>query len=146
VDKVGAKVVASRMRLSPALVYKWCQRPADEDCPDASGSRNPLDRVREIYEMTGEDALVGWLCRQAGGFLVKNGPYKEDVGTSALHLTQQMIKEFSEVLEAVSDSVADDDVSVDDARRIRKEWEELKCIAEGFVVACERGRLSEGPP
>ena len=96
--------------------------------------------MRQIHELTGEDAVIGWLCRHAGGFLVKNPTDHKDIDESVLHVTQSMVKEFSEVLQAVSESVADGKgVDAEEAERIRDEWEELKSVGESFVVACERG-------
>src|SRR4051812_5698319 len=33
VDEPGVKAVAAALKVSPALVYKWCEPPADEDDP-----------------------------------------------------------------------------------------------------------------
>jgi hypothetical protein len=54
--------------------------------------------------------------------------------------TQAILKEFSELLEAVSESIENGNaISPTEARRIRKEWEDLKSLTEGFVYACEQG-------
>ena len=41
-ETVGVKALAGELRLSPALVYKWCQL-ADRDDPEA-------DRIRRSWE------------------------------------------------------------------------------------------------
>jgi len=46
VEEPGVKAVAAALKVSPALVYKWCEPPASTDDPDQSGAKNPLDRVR----------------------------------------------------------------------------------------------------
>ena len=46
IDEPGVKAVAARLRVSAALVYKWCEPQPDSEDPDQSGARNPLDRVR----------------------------------------------------------------------------------------------------
>ena len=51
VDEPGVKAVAAALKVSPALVYKWCEPPADAHDPDQSGAKNPLDRVREIIPL-----------------------------------------------------------------------------------------------
>src|SRR5437773_2526873 len=56
-EKVGVKALAAELHLSPALIYKWCE-PPDIDDPDASGARNPLDRLRDIVRLTGHVAVV----------------------------------------------------------------------------------------
>jgi hypothetical protein len=51
--------------------------------------------------------------------------------------TQRMLKEFSDVLQAMTSAFLDGHVSNDEAALIRREWEELLPIAEGLVRACE---------
>ena len=132
----GVKKVASDLKLSPSLVYKWCQ---PKDTEDASGAENPLDRVLQIVELTGDDGPLQWLCQARGGFFVSN-PDPESVPTPVLLATQKLLREFSDLLEAVSHSVSGDSkIDGAEAKRIRHEWEELKCLAEQFVHACERG-------
>src|SRR3954466_4922956 len=72
VDEPGVKAVAAALKVSPALVYKWCEPPAEADDPEQSGAKNPLDRVREMYELTKDIRLVRFLCNEAGGFFVAN--------------------------------------------------------------------------
>src|SRR5262245_5170320 len=70
-ERVGVKLLASQLRVSTALVYKWCEEAVADD-PDASGTRNPLDRLRQIVQLTKDIGVVMWLCHQAGGFFVNN--------------------------------------------------------------------------
>lgn len=139
-EVVGVKALAGVLRLSPALIYKWCQE-ADPGDPDLSGTRNPLDRIREIVRVTGHTPVVSWLCHEAGGFFVHN-PEDEckDIDGDLLQSTQHLVLAFSGLLREVSESVADDGaIEPDEADRIRLDWENLKTTAETFVVACERG-------
>lgn len=139
-EVVGVKALASELRLSPALVYKWCQE-ADPLDPDASGARNPLDRLRDILKITNHVPVVSWLCHEAGGFFVHNPEARcSDIDTDLLQSTQHVIQAFSTMLREISESVADDGaIAADEADRIRMLWERLKTTAETFVVACERG-------
>lgn len=139
-EKVGVKALAAELKLSPALIYKWCE-PPDFDDPEASGARNPLDRLRDIVRKTGHIPLVNWLCHQAGGFFVHNAePVSKDIDSDLLQSTQHLVQAFSELLNEVSASVANDGaINPDEAGRIRLDWEMLKTTAESFVVACERG-------
>lgn len=144
-DRVGVKALAAALKLSPALVYKWCQpfNPADIE---TSGARNPLDRLLEIARVTEDMEVVNWLCQQRGGFFTPNAHVNPaDHRTDLLLGTQQLVKEFSDMLEEVSRSVADDGViEPDEAARIRQHWETLKRVAESFVVCGEQGRFQ--PP
>jgi len=138
-EKVGVKVLARELRLSPALVYKWCEAPDDKDAEN-SGTRNPLDRLGEIVKLTGYMPVVSWLCHEAGGFFVKNPrPRSKDPTSDLLTGTQQMVQGFSRLLEEVSRSADDNEINAAEADRIRESWERLKTTAETFVVACERG-------
>lgn len=143
-DRVGVKSLASQLRLSPALIYKWCQE-ADPKDPDASGARNPLDRLSDIVSVTGDHGPVQWLCHEAGGFFVPNptGPAATPA-EQLLRATQRMVHEFSELLTAVSESMADDSqITPDESDRIRAQWEALKSVCEGFVIACESGQFMD---
>lgn len=147
-DRIGVKALAAQLKLSPALVYKWCQ-PWDASDPDSSGARNPLDRLADVLEVTGDVEVVNWLCQKAGGFFTPNPRVDpRHVDTDLLMSTQRLVKEFSDMLEEVSRSIADDGmISSPEAERIRRHWETLKRVAETFVVSCEAGLFNhfQGP-
>lgn len=140
VDKVGAKMLASKLGVSTALVYKWCQESPLDD-PDASGARNPLDRLKDIFEITRDPRVINWLCHVAGGFFAANpdfAPHERE--EQVLEMTQSVVQEFGELLTQVSKSYHNDgQITRDEAGAIRQCWESLKTQAETFVVACERG-------
>ena len=138
VHDVGAKAVAADMSLSSSLVYKWCE---PKKKPEGAGADNPLDRLEKLCRITGDTGPIKWLCRSADGFFVPNpNPDMAREPASLLHVTQKILKEFSEMLSTVSDSVTNDGcVDPAESRRIRKEWEDLKGVAESFVTACEQG-------
>ncbi len=139
-DGIGVKALAAKLRLSPALIYKWCQQ-ADPKDPDASGARKPLDRLRDIVSATGSTDVVNWLCHEAGGFYVSNPRVPQaDIDTELLVNTQRLVEEFSRLLSTVTRSIEDDGrIDPTEADRIRRAWEKLKGTAETFTVACERG-------
>lgn len=143
-EKVGVKALAAELRLSPAMVYKWCEE-ASADEPDASGARNPLDRIRDIVRFTGHTQVVHWLCEQADGFFVENPTVRtERVGGALLLETQSLVQAFSKLLDEVSRSADDAHISAAEADRIRDSWGKLKSTGEAFVVACERGLFLRG--
>jgi len=142
VDEPGVKAVAAALKVSAALVYKWCEPPAQADDPDQSGAKNPLDRAKELYQLTKDIRLVRWLCNEAGGFYMANptveSPSNHDENIFAE--TRSMVREFSELLDAVTASYEGDrTIDVDEADKIRQRWEDLKACVERFVVSCERG-------
>lgn len=135
----GVKAVAAEMNLSTSLVYKWCK----ESSPDDWGAQNPLDRILKIVQITDNTAPIHWLCQAVDGFFVENPARGATQDTPFLQATQKMLAEFSEMLQAVSESYGNDSsIDAQEAERIRHEWEELKTLAEQFVVACERGGYS----
>jgi hypothetical protein len=144
-EKVGVKALAAKLNLSTALVYKWCQESARDD-PHGSGALNPLDRLREIYEITRDDRLINWLCVVADGTFVRNpavepGQHEEQL----LGTTQRVVEEFGQLLSTVSRSIENDGrITQQEADAIRQSWERLKAIAETFVLACEKGMYGSG--
>src|SRR5262245_32245641 len=139
-EKVGVKAMAAKLNLSSALVYKWCQESAKDD-PSASGARNPLDRLKEIYDITQDPRVINWMCSAADGFFVKNPTaVPGSIESHLLGTTQRVVEDFGEMLTAVSRSIENDgQITPEEADRIRQCWESLKTEAECFVVACERG-------
>ena len=144
VDEPGVKAVAAALKVSPALVYKWCEAPADVAEPDQSGAKNPLDRVREMYELTKDIRLIRFLCNEAGGFFVANPvpDLRKSMDETVFSQTRVMVRDFSELLEAVTESVEDDSlIDLNEADTIRQKWEDLKACVEKFTVACEKGHF-----
>jgi hypothetical protein len=142
VDEPGVKAVAAALRVSPALVYKWCEPPADEDDPEQSGAKNPLDRVRELYLQTKDIHLIRWLCNEAGGFFVNNPvpELRKSLDENIFSESRGMVREFSELLDTITESVEDKPgIDTDEADQIRQKWEDLKACVERFVISCEKG-------
>jgi hypothetical protein len=131
---VGVKSVAHDMNLSASLIYKWAQGEYNVGSAD-----NPLDRIIKLHKLTGDDNIIQWVCNSAGGFFVKNieveGMHSEELFKS----TQSILKEFSEMLAAITDSKLDGEITGNEAESIRKEWEDLKSVTEQFVISCENG-------
>ncbi len=147
VEGIGVKALAAHLKLSPALIYKWCQ-PHDPNDPDAGGARNPLDRLADIHEATNDPEVINWICHRAGGFFAPNPSIDGRAFEAELLVgTQRLVKEFSDMLEEVSRSVANDGrIEADEAGRIRRHWETLKRVAETFVTAAELGKFRKGSP
>ena len=149
VDEPGVKAVAAALKVSPALVYKWCEPPAGEDDPEQSGAKNPLDRVREMYLLTKDIRLIRWLCNEAGGFFVSNPvpEIRKSLDEQIFTETRSMVREFSELLDTVTESVEDEPgIDAEEADQIRQKWEDLKACLEKFVIRCEKGYFNVKPP
>ena len=101
-----------------------------------------------MYLKTQDIRLVRWLCNEAGGFYVSN-PVPEVRKTpeeTIFNQTKDMVREFSELLETVTESVEDDSkIDAREADTIRQKWEDLKACVEKFVIGCERGHFGQPP-
>lgn len=135
VNRKGAKEIAQSLRISLPLLYKWCQEKATKD-NDRNGSLNPLDRVKTLIESTGDPEILQWLCQGAGGFFTKNPQEKDPI--HPLEDAQRILKEFSDLLGALSKAVADSQINPGEAKSIRKEWEDVKIQGEGLARAYEQ--------
>jgi hypothetical protein len=138
VQSIGVKSIAYDMGLSTSLLYKWLQSEHNNGT-----ALNPLDRVMELHQLTGNDNLIQWVCNRAGGFFVKNIQVEGEHGKQLFECTQSILKEFSEMLTAITESNADGVVTKQEAEDIRKEWEDLKSVTESFIVSCENGNYKE---
>lgn len=141
IGDLGVKSVAAELGLSTSLIYKWCQ---PTDGKDASGADNPLDRLARIVELTQDTGPVVWLCQQADGYFVPNVPTREDDAVPLLHMTREIVRKFSDLLDVLTESVENDgQIDLVEAGNIRAEWEELKSVSESFVALCEKGAYAE---
>ena len=138
----SVQIIARDMNLSPSTVYKWAEAP---DTGSASGIPNPLDRALSLYKATGDPRLIHWLCEQTGGFYVGNTVPAEK-GKTPQRLapaTSKVVKQFADLLSTVASAASDSKITEREARSIRREWEKLKRVAEGYVQCCEKGNFKK---
>ena len=134
-EKTSPKAIAAELGVSLSLVYKWAQ----EQSESGSGSRNPLDRIIEIVNLTGDLRIVEWLCHRTGGYFVRNPDSACEEGFEVLPATSEILDQFSQLLQRISEAAIDNSITSDEAEEIRHHWDRLKCYAEGFVRCCEEG-------
>jgi hypothetical protein len=132
-ERGSPKEIAADMGVSLSLVYKWAQT------GEGSGALNPLDRILRLYELTGHDHLLQWLCMRAGGVFVKNPPSRCRKGFEVMPATQEIVQQFANLLASISQAAADNSICETEAADIRHVWDELKRFTEGFVRCCEEG-------
>ena len=129
------KEIASELGVSLSLVYKWAQ----EQSESGSGSRNPLDRLLQVIQLTEEMRLIDWLCEKSDGYFVRNPPSSCKQGFQVLPATNEIVAQFSGLLSRISQAALDNSITLDEAQEIREQWDRLKCYGEGFVRCCEEG-------
>lgn len=132
------KEIAEKMGISLSLLYKW-----GEAQPAGSNSFNPLERILHLYELTGDEALIQWLCQKADGFFVRNPPGGHHLERELMPATQQIVQRFAGLLAEISTAALDSRISPEEAATIRQQWDELKRVTERFVKFCEQGELDE---
>lgn len=135
----SAKQIAADLNLSLSLVYKWAENP---DPASPSQSYNPLDRVDQLFQSTKDLRLLHWLCERAGGFFIKNPQVTHAHPDYLIPATNQIVQEFADLLSVISGSASDNTITPEEARRIRKRWEQLKSVIETFVACCEKGNFA----
>jgi len=133
--KTSAKQIAADMNLSLSLIYKWAEPPEDDT---GSGASSPLDRVGQLIRISGNTLLAQWVCEQANGFYIRN-PQNLPHTTNVIPATNGIIQEFADMLATIATASADSAITKDEAKVIRRRWEELKSVTEAFVKAAESG-------
>lgn len=139
--KTTPKAVAADLGVSLSLVYKWAEKPGES----ASGSHNPLDRVLQIIDLSGDHGIVEWLCLRQGGCFVKDPDVGGQRVDHVLPATQEIIGQFSGLLNQISSAADDHSVNKEEAGKIRECWDTLKSYAEAFVRNCEAGKFTAAP-
>jgi hypothetical protein len=137
-QEASPKQVAADLNLSLSMIYKWAEPP---DEVSGSGASNPLDRVEALFRSTGDLRLVQWICQRAGGFFIKNPKTSHSHPDFLIPATNEIIQEFADLLAVIASAAADNQISHDEARKIRARWEELKTVTESFVHCCEEGNF-----
>lgn len=137
--KTSPKAVAAELGVSLSLVYKWAEKPSDL----APGTKNPLDRLLQIIELSGDNGIVEWLCRKQGGYFVKDPCVNDHRINHVLPATQEILGQFSHLLNQITAAALDHSVTKEEASEIRGYWDKLKSYTEGFVRACENGDFRE---
>lgn len=137
-QKCSPKQVAAELGLSLSMIYKWAE-PPDEAA--GSGAANPLDRIEALHRCTGDTRLVQWICQRGGGFFIKNPKTTHPHPEFLIPATNEIVQEFADLLAVIATAASDNQITREEAKKIRARWEELKTVTEGFVRCCEEGNF-----
>jgi hypothetical protein len=135
----NVKQIAADLGLSLSLVYKWAE-PAEAL---GSGTVNPLDRVETMMRSTGDERIVRWVAERAGGYFIRNPDTLWPDPYFLIPATNQIVKEFADLLAVIATAANDDQISRVEAVAIRARWEDLKSVTETFVRCCEQGNFRQ---
>src|ERR1700712_638493 len=136
--KTSAKQISADMGLSLSLIYKWAEPPTDET---GSGANNPLDRIDQLLKITNDDRIAQWVCERSGGFFITN-PKAKPHPYQLIPSTNSIVQEFADMLGVIAIAASDNAITKDEAKAIRRRWEDLKSVTEGFVRQCEEGNFA----
>lgn len=136
--QTSAKQIAADMGLSLSLIYKWTEAPASDA---GSGASNPLDRIDQLLKSTGDRRIAQWVCERAGGFFISNPDHKPHA-YGLIPETNKIVQEFADMLAVIASAAADSTVTPEEAKQIRRRWEDLKSVTEGFVRSAEAGNFT----
>jgi hypothetical protein len=136
--RTSAKQIAADMGLSLSLIYKWAE-PPDEGA--ASGASNPLDRIEQLLRITGDARIAQWVCERAGGFFITN-PKHRPHDMNLIPATNNIVQEFADMLGVIAVAAADNTITKEEAKGIRRRWEDLKSATESFVRHGEEGNFA----
>jgi hypothetical protein len=135
----SAKQIAADMGLSLSLIYKWAEPPSADA---GSGANNPLDRIEQLQTITKDPRIAQWVCERAGGFFITNPEHKPH-DRALIPVTNKIVQEFADMLGVIAVAASDSQITKEEAKQIRRRWEELKSVTEGFVRASEQGSFGE---
>jgi hypothetical protein len=140
--KTSAKQISADMNLSLSLIYKWAEPPEEDS---GSGASSPLDRVGQLIRITNDARIAQWVSEQADGFFIRN-PHNLPPTHALIPATNDIVQEFADMLATIARASADNAISSDEAKTIRRRWEELKSVTEGFVQSAEGGSYGAKTP
>jgi hypothetical protein len=137
--QTSAKQIAADMGLSLSLIYKWTESPSTDA---GSGASNPLDRIDQLLKSTGDRRIAQWVCERAGGFYIANPEHQKAHDYPLIPLTNAIVQDFADMLAVIATAASDSTITAEEAKQIRRRWEDLKSVTEGFVRAAEAGNFT----
>ena len=129
----GHKNVAAHLGLSDGIIHKW-SRPHKNG---GTGTINPLDRLRQIWDCTQDTRLAQWVCELAGGFFVPNPRVNGRKPPQLLDEEHDVFAVAGETIEVIARASRDRKITAAEAKAIRRQWEHEKSVKEHFVLCCE---------
>ena len=95
-----------------------------------------------LQSTNGDERIAQWVCERAGGFFINN-PKAKPHPFQLIPSTNSIVQEFADMLGVIAVAAADNQITKDEAKAIRRRWEDLKSVTEGFVRNCEEGNFNK---
>jgi hypothetical protein len=111
--------LSTKLGISKSSVQKWQQLPQNEK----AGTANPFDHIEQLTKATGRLDLIHWLCGLCGGELRAAGSTQPAANDK---LWPMICWELIELEYAASRALLDQDVTPAEARKLRREWDDVR--------------------
>lgn len=135
-DKVvGVKKVAEAFDVSESIIHKWVETGEHH-------RKNPMEDFLKLMEVLKWDPeFMRYICGLGGGCYVKDPPLKNGKAQDLMSVENDVMGNMGGLMKTISIAARDKNISSHKARDIRKGWDEVKSLTEGFVVGCEHGNF-----
>ncbi len=127
-EELGVKHVAAEMEVSTSVLYNQINDPNRTDL---------LKRFIDFCKATENDTTITWACEKLGGVFIPNKEISaEEIEAVSTAYVSKSVKEFGDVITVIGEAIQDGEITANEALKIKKEWEDLKRLLEGFVHVC----------
>ena len=127
-EDVSVAKVAECLKLSKTALYNQMNDPDRQDI---------LQKFIEFNAACENDISLGWVCEECNGVFVKNPDTEKIKQQISDNCIPDSLQEFSDVIREISKAMKDGNVSREEVKIIRKEWEEVKIILETAILSWE---------
>lgn len=99
-----------------------------------------LEKLQAFMNAEDGDRIVRKVCELQGGFFFRDISRDHE---NDFKIVPALLKEFSELMSVLADSLLDGKVTDKEYTRMRKEWADCQSIVHALFVAIEKGDYSE---
>ena len=130
----GIKDIAECLSISPTAIYNQINDPGKNDI---------LNKFVDFVNACGNDIPIQWAASELNGIFLKNPDIEAKKDEINQTYVPEALQDFGNVIKEIGQAMEDGKVTLEEAEKIREEWDKLKVLLETFVLACEFGFLNE---
>ena len=130
-NAVGRKVKELKRGTGKSLSYHYQEL--------RGSTKNILERVKVYLDAEDGDTLIQYLCSTQNGFFYRDLPR---ISSTDFTIVPRILKEFSDYLTCLSESLLDGRITDHEKYKLRKEWSEVSSIVQSLFAAIDRGEYS----
>ena len=129
----GVKDIAHDLSLSSSAIYNQIN--------DANKS-DILSKFVDFANACESDIPIQWIAGELNGIFLKNPDIEVKKDELKESYVPEALQDFGNVIKEIGEAMSDGKITLDEAEKIRFEWDKLKILLETFVLACEFGFLN----